>query len=347
MSTHRGTIIRRDRKRHVDNTTRARMRSMIRTFAAACALAAAVVAAPAWPQDKLVRIVIAFPAGGPVDLVGRTIADQLGRELGQTVIVENKPGGNGAIAAQYIAQSPPDGATLWLSSVGAVAINPVLYEKLAYDVQRDLAPISLVVDNDELLVVNPANPAKDAAEFVAAAKKAAQPVTVASTGIGSIPHLAMEQLAEATKTPLLHVPYKGAAPAITDVIGGQVAAFFGDVPGLIGHVKAGKLKAIGIAAPKRHPLLPDVPTLSEQGLPGVDTNNWYALFASAKTPPALISALNEAVRKTLATPAVAEKLVASGAVPKSSSPQELAALVRRDTEKWGVLIKAKKITPEG
>jgi tripartite-type tricarboxylate transporter receptor subunit TctC len=222
----------------------------------------------------------------------------------------------------------------------------VLYEKLAYDVQRDFAPVSLVVDNDELLVVNPANPAKDAVEFVANAKRAGQPVAIASSGVGSIPHLAMEQLAEVTQTPLLHVPYKGAAPAITDVMGGQVAAFFGDVPGLIGHVKGGKLKAIGIAAPKRHPLLPDVRTLSEQGLPGVDSNNWYALFVSSKTPPAVIDALNKAVRRTLATPAVAEKLVASGAVPAASSPQELEAIVVRDTEKWGKLIKAKKITPD-
>jgi tripartite-type tricarboxylate transporter receptor subunit TctC len=313
---------------------------------AALCLAGLLSAATAAAQDKITRIVVAFPAGGPVDLVARTIAEQLGKELNQRVIVDNRPGGNGAVAAQNVAQSAADGSTLWLSSVGAVAINPVLYEKLAYDVQRDFAPVSLVVDNDELLVVNPANPAKDAAEFVANAKKAGQPVAIASSGVGSIPHLAMEQLAEVTQTPLLHVPYKGAAPAITDVMGGQVAAFFGDVPGLIGHVKGGKLKAIGIAASKRHPLLPDVRTLSEQGLPGVDSNNWYALFVSSKTPPAIIDALNGAVRRTLATPAVAEKLVASGAVPAASSPQELEAILMRDTEKWGKLIKAKKITPD-
>src|SRR5207249_1854313 len=222
-------------------------------------------------------------------------------ELKQQVIVENKPGGNGAVAAQSVIQSPADGTTLWLTSVGAAAVNPVLYDKLDYDMQRDFAPVSLVVNNDELLVVNPSNPAKDAAEFVANAKKSSQPVAIASSGIGSIPHLAMEQLADATKTNLLHVPYKGAAPAITDVMGGQVDAFFGDIPGLIGYVKGGKLKAIGIAAAKRHPLLPDVRTLDEQGLPGVDSNNWYALFAPAKTPPAVIAAVNAAVRKTLTT----------------------------------------------
>ena len=319
----------------------------MRMLTTALACAAMLAAIPAWTQGKVTRIVVAFPPGGPVDFVARVIADQLGQELNVRVIVENKSGGNGAIAAQYVAQSAPDGTTIWLSSVGAVAINPVLYTNLPYDMQRDFAPVSLVVDNDELLVVNASDPANDAVEFVANAKKGAQPVTIASTGIGSIPHLAMEQFKQVSKTDFLHVPYKGAAPAITDLMGGQVSAFFGDIPGLIGHVKGGKLKAIGIAAPKRHPLLPNVRTLSEQGFPGVDTNNWYALFVPAKTPPATIAALNAAVRRTLATPAVSEKLVASGALPSASSPEELAAALKRDTEKWGKLIKSQKITPEG
>jgi tripartite-type tricarboxylate transporter receptor subunit TctC len=316
-------------------------------FAAAIAATiAAPFAPPAAAQEKVVRLLVAFPPGGPVDLVARTIADQLGKELTQRVIVENKPGANGAIAAQNVAQSTADGTTLWLTSVGAVAINPVLYETLTYDVQRDLAPVSLVVDNDELLVVNPGNPANSAAEFIANARKAPKPTTMASSGIGSIPHLAAEQLASATGTDLLHVPYKGAAPAIADVMGGQVAAFFGDVPGLVGHVKGGKLKAIGIAAPKRHPLFPDVPTLAEQGIQGVDSNNWYAVFASSKTPPATIAAVNQAVQRTLANPAVREKLVASGAVPRSSSADKLAALLKQDTEKWGRIVRAKNIKPE-
>lgn len=298
-------------------------------------------------QERNGRIVVAFPPGGPVDLVARTIAEPLGRELNARLVVENRAGANGAIAAEVVAQAVPDGTTLWLTSVGAAAVNPVLYERLPYDMLRDFAPVSLVVDNDELFVVNAANPAKDAAEFIANVRKSAMPVAIASTGIGSIPHLAMEQLADVTRTNLLHVPYKGAAPAITDVLGGQVAAFFGDVPGLIGHVKSGRLKAIGIAAPRRHPLFPEVRTLAEQGFPGVDTNNWYALFVPAKTPPATVSALNEAVRRTLAAPPVADKLLASGAVPVASSPAELAALLKRDTEKWGRLIKAKKITPAG
>src|SRR5436190_610423 len=194
---------------------------MIRSLAAW--VAAGLLASPmAAAQDKVIRLVVAFPPGGPVDFVARVIADPLGRELNQRVIVENKPGGNGAVAAQSVAQAAADGTALWLTSVGAAAVNPVLYEKLPYDMQRDFAAVSLVVDNDELLVVNPANPARDAAEFVDNARKSSQPVAIASSGVGSIPHLAMEQLADASRANLLHVPYKGAAPAITDVMGGQV-----------------------------------------------------------------------------------------------------------------------------
>ena len=320
---------------------------MFRRIAASLLVLAALVPGSAPGQgERLTRIIVAFPAGGPVDFVARAIADPLGKELGTRVIVENKPGGNGAIAAETVARAAPDGTTLWLTSVGAVAINPVLYDKLPYDVQRDFAPVSLVVNNDELLVVNVNDPANTVPEFIANAKKRQGPTPVASTGIGSIPHLAGEQLADASKANLLHVPYKGAAPAVTDVMGGQVAAFFGDIPGLITHVKGGKLKAIGLAAPKRHPALPDVPTFAEQGIAGVDSNNWYALFVPAKTPPETVAALNRAVRSVLATPAVSERLAASGAVPVASTPQELATLVRHDTEKWGKLIRDKKITAE-
>ena len=302
--------------------------------------------APVWAQPNTTRIVVSFTAGGPVDAVGRAIAEQLGKELGRTVVIDNKPGANGAIGAGDVMRSPPDGNTLWLTSVGAAAINTSLYDKLPYDMQRDFAPVSVVVNNVELLVVNPQNPARDAAEFVAASKKAKQPTAMASSGIGSIPHLAIEQLIDASGANLLHVPYKGAAPAITDLMGGQVGGFFGDVPGLLGHVRSGKLKALGVASAKRHPALPEVRTLEEQGLKGVDTNNWYALFAPAKTPAATIDRLNKAVRNTLTNPAVRDKLLQSGAEPAPSTPQQLAALLKQDTDKWARLIRAKNIKAE-
>jgi tripartite-type tricarboxylate transporter receptor subunit TctC len=320
------------------------------TGAVTCGVAVLLTAATAGPAQAqgsgTTRLVVAFPPGGPVDLVARAIAEEMGKELGTRVIVENKAGANGAIGAEAVARAEPDGQTLWLTSVGAAAINPSLYPKLPYDMKRDFAPVSLVVNNVEVMVVSPQNPASNAAEFIAAARKDERLATLASSGTGSIPHFVIEQLADVSKTKLLHIPYKGAAPAITDVMGGQVGAFFGDVPGLLGHIKGGRLKPIGLAAEKRHPALPDVPTLAELGMPGVDSNNWYALFAPARTPPALIDKLNAAVRKTLAVPAVSQKLSSTGAEPAASSPQELATLLERDTVKWSDLIRAKKIVVE-
>ena len=314
--------------------------------AAAAALSGLAASGAALAQGRTMRIVVSFPPGGPVDFVARALGEQLGKELGLTVIVENKAGANGAIGAGEVVRATPDGSTLWITSVGAAAINPALYDKLAYDMQRDFVPVSLVVNNVELLVTAAADPSKDAAEFVAAAKRRREPTPMASSGIGSIPHMAIEQLADATGAPLLHVPYKGAAPAITDVMSGQVAGFFGDVAGLIGHVRGGKLKSLGLASAQRHPALPDVKTLAELGIPGVDTNNWYALFAPAKTPPAVVAEINAAVRRALEAPALRDKLLHSGTEPAPSTSQELSALLRRDTDKWAKLIRDKKIKAE-
>ena len=305
-----------------------------------------LAAAPAFAQSKPMRLVVSFTPGGPVDSVARIIAEPLGKELGRKVMVDNKPGASGAIGAMDVARSEADGSTLWFTSVGAAAINPTLYEKLSYDMQRDFAPVSVVVNNVELLVVNVAEPAKDAAEFVAATKARSAPTPIASSGIGGIPHLAIEQLVTATGANLLHVPYKGAAPAITDVMGGHVGGFFGDVTGLLGHVRSGKLKPLGLASATRHPVLPDLKTLEEQGIPGVDTNNWYAIFAPSKTPPATLEALNAALRKVLTDPAVRDRLLQTGAEPAPSTVQELTALLQRDTDKWARLIRAKNIKPE-
>jgi tripartite-type tricarboxylate transporter receptor subunit TctC len=311
-----------------------------------CIVAALLSTGAVLAQPKPTRLIVAFPPGGPVDIVARAVAEQLSKELGRPVLIENKPGGNGAIAASEVMRSEPDGNTLWFSSVGAVAINPSLYEKLQYDMTRDFAPVSMVANNVELFVVNIADPAKDAAEFVANAKAKKEPATFGSTGTGSIPHMAIEQFADASGTKVLHIPYKGAAPAITDLMGGQVAGFFGDIPGLIGHVRGGKLKALGLAASRRHPALPEVKTLDEQGIKNVDTNNWYALFAPIKTPAPTLEALNKAVRQTMDNPQLKDKLLKSGAEPAPSSAKELAFILKQDTEKWAKLIRAKNIRPD-
>ncbi len=311
-----------------------------------CALLLLAGAALAQPA-KITRLIVAFPPGGPVDFVARTLAEQLGKELGQQVIVENKAGANGAIAAEFVARSAPDAQTLWLTSVGAVAINPALYDKLSYDPQRDLVPVSLVVNNVEVLVVGANAPYNTGAEFVAASRQnPSRPLTMASSGTGSVPHLAMELLNDAARIQLQHIPYKGAAPAITDVIAGHVNGFFGDIPGLISHIKSGRLKAIGLAATRRHPLLPEVKTFEEMGVSGVDSDNWYALFAAKGTPAAEIDRVNQAVRRTLGNEAVRAKLQASGAEVAPSTPAALAALLKNDTAKWTRVVKAKNIQPD-
>lgn len=317
------------------------MKSRFGKFLAVCALAfgASLVSA----QSDITRIVVAFPPGGPQDFVARTMADQLGKELKQKVVIDNRPGANGAIAAANVMRSESDGRTLWITSAGAATINPSLYEKLGYDMQKDFAPVSLLTNNAELLVTNSANPAKNLKEYLDKAKASGEPLAIASTGSGSVPHMAVEQLRALVGTNVLHVPYKGAAPAISDLMGGQVSGLFADTAGVIALVKSGKLKALGIAAPKRTGALPDVPTLQELGLPNIDTNNWFGLFVHARTSPAKIEEISRAVRKTLENPSVKERLASSGSEPAPSTPPELGALVKKDTQKWGQLIRSANI----
>jgi tripartite-type tricarboxylate transporter receptor subunit TctC len=295
-------------------------------------------------SNKPVRIIVAFAPGGPVDAMARMISEPLGRSLGRTVIVENKPGASGAIGANEVLKAEADGSTLWLTSVGAAAINPALYPKLSYNMQKDFVPVSLVANNNEVFVANVNHAAKDAAEFMAMARSKKDPVAIGSSGKGSIPHLALLQLEQSTGVDLLHVPYNGMAPALNDLLGGQVAGFFADVPAVMAQIKGGRLKALGMASAKRHPLLPDVKTFEEQGFKSVDTNNWYGLFVSAKTSPEVLKALNKAVQQAVADPAANAKMTQSGAEPKSSSPEELGVMLKVDTDKWAQLIKSRNIT---
>jgi tripartite-type tricarboxylate transporter receptor subunit TctC len=304
------------------------------------------IAPGAFAQNKVTRLVVGFTPGGPVDFVARVMSEQLGRELGHQVLVENKPGANAVIAAEFVSKATPDGHTLYLTSAGAVAISAALYDKLPIDPVRDLAPVTLVVNTDEVMVASGNNAAATVPDFIAAARQRKDGATMASSGIGSVPHLAMELLADLTKANLRHVPYKGVAPAITDVIAGHVDGLFIDVPVALGHIKSGRLKALGIAALKRHPLLPDVKTLDEMGLPGVDSNNWYAIFSSRGTPAAEVERVNQAMRRTLENETVKAKLMASGVVPAPGTPASLAALQKSDSEKWARIIKLKGIKGE-
>ena len=297
-------------------------------------------------QPKTTRLVVGFPPGGPIDSVARIMSEQLGRELGMLVVVENRAGANAGIAAEFVAKSTPDGSTLLISTAGAMTISPSLYDKLAADPFRDLTPVSLVVNTDEVLVTSVNNPANTVPDFIATARARKDGATLASSGIGSVPHLAMELLDDVTKANLRHVPYKGVAPAITDVIAGHVDGIFIDFPVALGHIRAGKLKALGLAAPKRHPLLPEIKTLEEMGIKGVDSNNWYGIFAPKGTSPADIDRLNQAIRRSLESEGVKSRLLAVGLIGAPGSPAALAALQKADFEKWAGIIKIKGIKGE-
>lgn len=300
--------------------------------------AAAAFAQAAYPS-KPVRLVISFPAGGPADFFGRVIAQKLTENFGQQVIVENRAGASGILATELVAKAPADGYTIYLASSGVLALHVSLYDKLPYDIVRDFAPVTLAVTVPELLVVHPSLPTKTAKELVALAKAKPNQLSYASTGAGSMPHLAFESFKIAAGVSILHVPYKGAAPAVTDLLGGHVHASILDVPPLLPHIKAGKFRALAIATANRAPTLPDVPTMAEAGYPAVNADNWYGIVVAAATPQDVLSKLHGALVTVLQAPDTKQRLASQGAEAVSSSPQEFAAYIRRETAKWGKVTK--------
>ncbi|MFZ3334929.1 MAG: tripartite tricarboxylate transporter substrate binding protein [Xanthobacteraceae bacterium] len=293
-----------------------------------------------------VRIVVAFPPGGPTDFVGRIVADKMTQLLGQRVYIDNKPGANGTLGGGDVAKSDPDGYSLFLTTSGAVTVSPHIMPKMPFDTFADFAPVALVTTVHEVLVVSPQLGVKNVKELVALAKKKPSGITFASTGVGSPPHLAQLLLAASAGVKFLHVPYRGAAPALTDLLGGQVQVVALDIPVVISQIQAGKLIPIGIAGDKRDAVLPDVPTLAEQGYPNTDASNWYALLAPAKTPAAVIAKLNKAVNDALNDPGVHDKLVKTGATPVGGTPEALGTFMKAQYDKWGRIIKENGIKPE-
>jgi tripartite-type tricarboxylate transporter receptor subunit TctC len=309
------------------------------------ALAASPVAAQELPS-RPIRMVVAFPAGGPADFVARVLADKLKALLGQAVIVENRAGANGAIGAEYVARAEPDGTTLFFTTVGAVAVTPHLMAKVAYDPIRDFAPITLVVRNTTILVVKPDLPVASARELAAHAAQNPGAIAIASTGSGSMPHLALELYQAAADVKFLHVPYRGAAAALSDLLGGQVQGMFADVPVLLSQIQGGKIRPLAAASAARNVALPDVPTLAEQGFPDTSADNWYGLLAPARTPAAVVGKLHDAVVTALAAPDLREKLIRSGAIPASTSVAEFAQLMSEELERWGRVVREKNIKGE-
>jgi len=315
-------------------------------------LAALLLAAgpqPAKAQDfptRPVRIVVAFPPGGPTDFVGRLVADKMTKLLGQRVYIDNKAGANGTLGGGDVAKSDPDGYSLFLTTSGAVTVSPHLMAHMPFDTFRDFAPVALVTKVNEVLVVSPKLGVKSVKELVALAKKKPGAVTFGSTGVGSPPHLAQLLLDAAAGVKFLHVPYRGAAPALTDLLGGQVQVLALDTPVVIAQIRAGTLLPIGIAGDQREATLPNVLTLAEQGYPNTNAANWYALLAPAKTPPAIIATLNKAVDTALADPAVHDKLVNTGATPVGGTPEELGAFMKAQYDRWGRVIAENGIKTE-
>ncbi|MDP9965648.1 tripartite-type tricarboxylate transporter receptor subunit TctC [Variovorax paradoxus] len=321
----------------------------IRRLAIPLALALCAIQTPGFAQtfpSRPVTLVVPFPPGGGTDTGGRVIAEQLGRRWGQPVIVENKGGAAGQIGADFVAKSRPDGYTLLLGNIGTQAINPLLYSKLPYDADKAFAPVSLVAELPLAMMVNPAVPAKTAADFVALARSRPGQMSYSSSGAGGAPHLAAEMFKDQTGAFIVHVPYRGGGPAIADLLAGHVQLSFMTVLEASGHIKAGKLRALAVTGDKRVPAFPDVPTLAESVAPGFNAISWIGLLAPAGTPPELVEKIAADLRAVLADESVKARFVGLGGVPRAASPQEFARLIDDDKRRYAQIIRSRKITIE-
>jgi tripartite-type tricarboxylate transporter receptor subunit TctC len=312
------------------------------------ALCAALLTAGAFAQpfpSKPVRIVVAFPAGGGTDIVARLLSPRLADAWGQQVIVDNRAGASGVIGTELAARSPADGATLFLGTLGNLAVNPHLYPKMTVDPLRDFAPVTQVVAVHFVMVANPALPARNVAELIALAKSQPGRINYSSSGPGGAPHLAGELFKSMAKVDLVHVAYKGSAPSFQDLLGGQVSLTCDSLVQALPYIRDGRLRALAVLGATRSPLLPDVPTVGET-LPGYELTNWFGLVAPAAVPAPVVARIHDDVVKLLRDPAVSEKLSAMGATAIGNEPAEFGAAMRADSEKWGRLIREAHIQAE-
>lgn len=315
----------------------------MRVFWRACAVLIAFGLAPgAAGQDypnKPVKMVVPYPAGGPTDILGRIIGQGLNETWGQPVIVENRAGAAGNVGSEYVARSAADGYTLLVNSGPTMAISASLYAKLSYDPIKNFTPVVLAVVLPNILVVHPSVPARSVKELIALAKARPGKLNFASAGTGTVGHMAGELFKIMAGVNMVHIPYKGAAPAVADLLGGQVDLFFDTIVSSLPHVKAGKLSLLAISSMKGSPLLPGVPTISESGLPGFDANPSFGVFAPAMTPPPLISKLNAEIARILTMPAIKQRFESQGSEVVASTPEDFAAYMREEAAKWGKVIR--------
>lgn len=317
----------------------------VRLIAASLLLAAAQTASAQPYPHRPVRFIVPFAPGGTTDIVARFVAQKLSEDLGQQLVLDNRGGAGGVIGTDLLAKAAPDGYTIMLNHVG-VAYNVTMYKSLPYDPVRDLLPISLVGLTPNVLVVNTALPVKSVKDLIALGKAKPAQIPYGSGGVGSSAHLAVEMFQQLSGTKFVHVPYKGAGPALTETIGGQVQFMIATMPAAAGHIRSNKLRALGVSGSKRSPAFPDLPTIAEAGVPNYEYTTWYGILAPAKTPQPIVDRLQSAIHKSLADPALREKLQQSGMEPESNSPAEFMALLKQDIARWGKIIRAAGIQPQ-
>jgi tripartite-type tricarboxylate transporter receptor subunit TctC len=310
------------------------------SLSAALALSAPHAAAAAEPYPaRPVRFVVAFPPGGGTDIIARSIAQKLGERLGQQVLIDNRPGAGGNIGTDLVAKSSPDGYTLLMGSAGPLAINASLFARMPFDPIKDLAPVTLAASTPNVLVVHPSLPAATVRELIALAKARPGEINFASSGHGTPAHLAGELFNSMAGVKLIHVPYKGAAPALADLLGGQVQLMFSTMPPALPHVKDGKLRALAVTSLKRSPAAPDLPTVDEIALPGFEANTWHGVVVPAGTPGAIVARLNREIVAILHLPDVVERLSGQGAEALGSTPEEFAAYIKSESVKWAKVVR--------
>ena len=317
-------------------------------FIIRCGMAALIVVSASWASaqsfpSKSLRMIIHFPPGGPTDFVGRAMAQKLSEGWKQQIIVENRPGAGGIIGIESVLRAAPDGHTLLFGTSGSLALAPAVNSKLPYDVFRDLAPITLVVINPQILAVHPSLPARNVTELVKLAKSKPGEINYGSVGPGSPQHLGMELLKSMAGVNLIHIPYKGTAPALTDLISGQISAMFNSMPSVLPHVKSGRLRGIAVGSAKRSAAAPDIPTVAEAGYKGYQYVTWYALLAPAATPKDVIAKINADSVRVLSQPDMVQRFASQGAEPAPGTPEELAQFWRAEHEGWKKVIKTANI----
>lgn len=291
-----------------------------------------------WQPTKPIRMLVGFAPGGGTDATARAMGTKLAERLGQQIIIDNRPGAAGNIATDLTAQANPDGHTILMGTIAALAINPALYKKLPFDPLKSVIPITRAVDSTNALVVHPSVPAKNVMELVALAKT--KPLNGGSSGVGGAGHLALELFNLQAGTKIVHVPYKGGGPAMADLLGGQINLIFATAASAVGHIKAGKIRALAVSTAKRSGLLPELPTVAEAGLKGFEANNWYGLLAPAKTPPAVIARLNKESIAVLNLSDVKEQLFRQGLDVAPSTPEAFGAYIKAEKAQWEKVIKA-------